>query len=469
MSDLFFDHALLPGGWARDVRMTIDASGWITTIEDETTPRGATHRAGYAIPGVPDVHSHAFQRAMVGLAERGSPNGDSFWGWRQTMYDFLGQLGPDDVHAIAGQLFSELLRQGFTSVVEFHYLRNDAEGRPYDDPVEMARRVLAAARETGIGITILPTVYRASDFGGRAPEPGQRRFVASIEDFVGDVAVLGAELGSGDARVGLALHSLRAVPEEELAVVVAAARSMDPSLPVHIHVAEQLKEVEGCLAWSGARPVEWLLDHADVDEHWSLVHATHVTSSEVMGIAESGASVGLCPMTEANLGDGIFPLEELVAAGGRYAIGTDSHVSRSPAAELRMLEYGQRLVTHTRNVAPGPHDRSTGRALLDAAWAGGAAATGRRVGRLAPGFRADVVLLDADHPDLVGRSEDDVLDSWVFGTDESPVCDVFVGGSLVVEGGVHLRAAPTANRYRAVAERLAGGTPQLQLDFRGGE
>ncbi|MEM7415724.1 MAG: formimidoylglutamate deiminase [Gemmatimonadota bacterium] len=469
MSDLFFDHALLPGGWARDVRLTIDGSGWITTIEDETTPRGATHRPGYAVPGVPNVHSHAFQRALVGLAERGSTHGDSFWGWRQTMYDFLGALGPDDVQAIATQLFSELLTQGFTSVVEFHYLRNDPEGRPYDDPVEMARRVLAAAQETGLGITILPTVYRSSDFGGQAPVEGQRRFVASIEEFVGDVAVLGAELGRGDARVGLALHSLRAVPEAEVNVVVAAARSMDPSLPVHIHVAEQLREVEGCLAWSGARPVEWLLDHAPVDEHWSLVHATHVTTAEVAAIASSGACVALCPMTEANLGDGVFPLEELLAARGRYAVGTDSHVSRSPAAELRMLEYGQRLVSHARNVAPGPHDRSTGRALLEAAWAGGAAATGRRVGRLAPGYRADVVLLDPDHPSLVGRSEDDVLDSWVFGTDESPVRDVFVGGTWVVEAGVHRRSEAAALSYRAVAERLAGETPQLQLDFRGGE
>ena len=468
MSDLFLDHALLPGGWARDVRITVDPAGWIVSVQEETTPRGASHRPGYAVPGVPNVHSHAFQRALAGLAERGSPDGDSFWGWRKRMYDFLEALTPEDVEAIAGQLFVELLRRGFTSTVEFHYLRNAPDGRPYDDPVEMARRILAAASDTGMGLTILPTVYRASDFGGRAPTAAQRRFVASIEDFVGDVAVLGAELSRGDARVGLAAHSLRAVPAEELAVVVSAARSMDPGLPVHIHVAEQIREVEGCLRWSGARPVEWLLGNVDVDEHWSLVHATHVTEAEVRGIADSGAVVALCPATEANLGDGIFPLPDLMEAGGRYAIGTDAHVSRCPAEELRMLEYGQRLTTLTRNVAAGPHDRSTGRSLLAAAWAGGGASCGRRVGRLAPGFRADVVVLDAEHPTLVGRTEDEVLDGWLFGGGDTPVRDVVVGGRLVVEDGHHRREDEVFRGYRAVAERLAGQSPQLGLDLGGG-
>lgn len=467
MSDLFLDHALLPGGWARDVRISVDAAGWIVSIEEETTPRGATHRPGYAVPGLPNVHSHAFQRALAGLAERGSPKGDSFWGWRKRMYGFLGTLTPADVGVIAAQLYVELLRHGFTSIAEFHYLRNAPDGRPYDDPVEMARRIVESASEVGIGLTILPTVYRSSDFGGKSPTEGQRRFIASIEDFVGDVAVLGSDVRRGEARVGLALHSLRAVPPDEMEVVVSAARSMDPALPIHIHVAEQLREVESCLRWSGARPVEWLLDHANVDEHWSLVHATHVTDEEVRGIAEARAIVALCPTTEGNLGDGIFPLGALIEAGGRYAIGTDAHVGRCPAEELRLLEYGQRLTSHTRNVAAGPHDRSTARQLLGAAWAGGRGACGRRIGTLAPGFRADVVILDPEAPTLMGRSDDEVLDSWLFAGGPTPVRDVVVGGRAVVEDGEHLLREPVVRAYRAVVERLAGRSPQLGLELGG--
>lgn len=465
MSDLFLDSALLPGGWARDVRVSIDAAGWITAIDTETTPQGARHVPGIAVPGVPNVHSHVFQRAMAGLAERGSPDGDSFWTWRSRMYAFLETVGPDEAQAIAAQLFVECLRNGFTSVAEFHYLRNDVNGQPYDDPVEMARRILAAGHRTGLGLTILPTVYRASHFGGAPPTDGQRRFVASIEDFVGDVAVLGAEAPRGTARVGLALHSLRAVPAAELDVVVTAARSMDPTLPIHIHVAEQQAEVEASLAFSGARPVEWLLENAPVDEHWCLVHATHVNEGEVAGMAASRAVVGLCPTTEANLGDGIFPLAAHEAAGGRWAIGTDSHVGRNPATELRTLEYGQRLVRQERNVAGGPRHGSTGRALLDLAWQAGADACGRRVGRLALGYRADIVLLDPDHASLAGRTDDEALDSWVFSGDATPVRHVFTGGRWVVRDGHHLLEDEVLSQYRAVARDLARSTPQLGLDL----
>ena len=465
MSDLFFDSAYLPGGWADDVRVSVDPGGWITGVESDAKPRGAAHVPGIAVPGVPNVHSHAFQRAMVGLTERGSPSGDSFWSWRDRMYAFLRTLEPAQVQVIAAQLYVELLRQGFTSVAEFHYLRNDPAGRPYDDPVEMGRRVLAAGERTGIGVTILPTAYVASDFGGAEPEHEQRRFLASVEDLIGDIAVLGAGAPAGQVRVGLALHSLRAVPPAALAVAVQAARGMDPEIPIHIHVAEQLREVEGCLAWAGARPVEWLLDQAPVDEHWCLVHATHLSKEEIAGIAASKAVVGLCPTTEANLGDGIFPLEEYAAARGSWAVGTDSHVGRSPVGELRMLEYGQRLVTGRRNIAAGQRSSSTGRALLDAAWAGGAAALGRRVGRLAPGYRADVVVLDRDHPTLAGRAGDDALDSWVFSGDETPVRDVMTGGSWVVRDGRHGSGAEIALQYRAVAEALGVDTPQLTIDF----
>lgn len=465
MSDLFFDSALLPGGWATDVRMSVDSGGWITHIDTDTTPRGARHVPGIAVPGMPNVHSHAFQRAMAGLTERGSPVGDSFWTWRQRMYGFLRTLEPDDVHAIAAQLFVESLRRGFTSVAEFHYLRNDRDGTPYGDPVEMARAILHAGADTGMGLTMLPTLYRSSDFGGTPHEHEQRRFVTSVEDLVGDIAVLGASAPAGSVRVGLGLHSLRAVPPPALAVAVEAARGMDPTLPIHIHVAEQQREVDACIEWSGQRPVEWLLNHAAVDEHWCLVHATHVEPDEVDAIAASRAVVGLCPTTEANLGDGVFPLAAYTEARGRWAIGTDSHVGRDPAGELRMLEYGQRLTRQARNVAAGPHHRSTGRVLLEGAWTGGAQASGRRIGSLAPGCRADVVVLDASHPTLLGRDEDDALDSWVFSGEDTPVRDVFVGGEQVIRDGRHSRQDGIRERYGRVVSALSDDTTQLAIDF----
>lgn len=465
MSDLFFDSALLPTGWAHDVRIGVDSGGWISSVESETTPRGARHVPGIAVPGVPNVHSHAFQRAMAGLTEHGSPMGDSFWSWRQRMYGFLRTLDPPAVEAIAAQLFVELLRRGFTSVTEFHYLRNDRDGSPYADPVEMARRVLHAAEDTGIGLTILPTLYTASDFGGEPPEHEQRRFVSSVEALIGDIAVLGAGASAGTVRVGLALHSLRAVPPDALSIAVDAARGMDPSLPIHIHVAEQEREVERCLEWSGARPTAWLLDHAPVDRHWCLIHATHVDPDEIARMAGSEAVVGLCPTTEANLGDGIFPLQTYQESRGRWAIGTDSHVGRGPAGELRMLEYGQRLQTRTRNVAAGPHHRSSARTLLEAALSGGAAACGRRIGALSSGARADIVVLDPHHDALVGRSGDDALDSWIFSGDDTPVRDVFTGGHQVVHDGRHPSQDRVRERYAAVIRELSEETPQLAIDF----
>lgn len=463
MADLFFDTALLPTGWNDDVRISVDDGGWITSVEADVRPRGATHIAGIAVPGVPNLHSHAFQRALAGLAERGSPSGDSFWSWRQRMYAFLGGLDPDAVEAITAQLHVELLERGFTAIAEFHYLRNDVTGRPYDDPVEMGRRILAAAETTGMGATILPTVYRTGDFGGVEPAPDQRRFIASVEDLVGDIAVLGAGARPGAVRVGLALHSLRAVPPDALAVAVEAARGMDPDLPIHIHAAEQEREVDACVNWSGARPVEWLLDNAPVDRSWCVVHATHTTDDELRRLADTEATIGLCPTTEANLADGIFELPAYQDARGSWGVGTDSHVGRDPAGELRMLEYGQRLKSRTRNVGAGGQQRSTARSLLDAAWAGGARACGRPLGALAPHLRGDIVVLDPDHPTLVGRGGDEILDSWVFSGEATPVREVFVGGRRVVRDGRHVEAGTVATRYREAARAHGFGQPQLSM------
>ena len=454
MSHLFFDSALLPGGWADDVRIGVDPGGWISSVESGADAHGARHVPGVAVPGVPNVHSHSFQRAMAGLTERGSPGGDTFWSWRRRMYEFLDAIGPQAVEAISAQLFVELLRRGFTSVAEFHYLRNRRDGSAFADPVEMARRVLRAADDTGMGVTILPTLYAASDFGGAPLEAGQRRFSSSVDALIGDIAILGAGAPAGTVRVGLALHSLRAVPPDALASVVESARSMDPSLPIHIHVAEQQREVDGCVAWSGLRPVAWLLEHAPVDRHWCLIHATHMDDVEVEGVASSGAVVGLCPTTEANLGDGIFPFPAFQHHAGRWAIGTDSHVGRGPAGELRMLEYSQRLQSKTRNVAAGLHHRSTGRALLEEALRGGAAASGRRIGVLEPGARADVVVLDPEHDALLGRAGDDLLDSWIFSGDDTPVRHVFTGGRHVIQDGRHPAQERIRERFRSCIREL---------------
>lgn len=456
MADLHLSRALLPDGWSDAVRVTSDASGEIVSVRPGADPAGAERVEGVAVPGVPNLHSHAFQRAMAGLAERGSPSGDTFWSWRDRMYAFLAVLGPDDVEAVAGQLFVEALRHGFTAVAEFHYLRNAPDGGSYDDPVEMARRIHAAARRAGMGLTLLPTVYRSADFGGVPATADQGRFTAPVPAILEDLSLLReAAAGDPDTAVGLALHSLRAVPPDEMGEALEGLQAVAPGAPVHIHLAEQRREVEACRAWSGASPARWLLDHAPVDGRWCLIHATHMEPDEVEAVARSGAVVGLCPTTEANLGDGLVPFTAYRDAGGAWGVGTDSHVSVSPVAELRTLEYGQRLAREERNVAAGSRDASTGRALLEAAWAGGARACGRSLGRIAPGCRADLVVLDPEHPALVGREDDDLLDAWVFSGEDTPVRHVMVGGQWVILDGRHPRQQEILEAYRPVARRLA--------------
>ena len=456
MPDLHFELALLPDGWARDVRVGISPRGDFGEIVPGGDSAGTRRVAGAVVPGVPNVHSHAFQRAMAGLTECGGTAEYGFGSWRERMYAFLAHLSPDDVRIVASQLYAEMLRHGYTAVAEFHYLRNDPRGRPYAVPHEMALRLHEAAADAGIGLTLLPTLYRVADFGAEAPLEEQRRFVATVDEILGDGAAFGrAVAGDGNRRVGLALHSLRAVPPGDLAEAVASLHATDPAAPIHIHLAEQVTEVRACLSWSGASPVEWLLDHAPVDTRWCAVHATHMTGEETRALAASGAVAGLCPTTEANLGDGVFPLASYLDDGGRWGVGSDSHVSVSPAADLRMLEYSQRLTMHGRNIAGGGKAHSTGRALLEGAWTGGAQASGRRLGAIRPGFRADVVVLDTDHPALVGKDEDQLLDAWIFSGEDTPVRDVMVGGAWVVEDGRHRRQEEIAAAYRTVARELA--------------
>ncbi len=452
---LFAESALLPEGWRRDVRFEIAADGSLAEVEASADAGGATRLAGPVLPGMPNLHSHAFQRAMAGLAERPGPRDDSFWTWREVMYGFLGRLDPAQIEAIAAQLYVEMLEAGYTAVGEFHYLHHDPQGRPYDDLAETSRRVLAAAGRTGIGITQLPVLYRHGDFGGAAAGPAQRRFLNNPERLLRLVESLASDRRDDpQVRIGVAPHSLRAVTEADLIALLEGLAGIDGTAPVHLHIAEQQKEVQDCIAWSGQRPVEWLLSRFEVDPRWCLVHATHVTEEETRRLAETRAVAGLCPTTEANLGDGIFPARAFLEAGGRLGIGSDSHISVSPVEELRWLEYAQRLTARARNLLTREGE-SLGGFLYRWALAGGAQALGRPIGRLAPGCRADLLVLDPEVPALLGRQEDGLLDALVFAGNVNPVRDVMVGGRWRVEQGRHRDRDAVFESYRKTLKSLA--------------
>lgn len=438
------EQALLPEGWADNVVVTV-RGGRFEAVEPEAGPDAddAEPVRGIAVPGMANLHSHAFQRGMAGLAERRSAHHDSFWTWRETMYGFLGRLTPEDVEAIAAQAYVEMLEAGFTAVGEFHYLHHDPDGAPYGNPAEMGARIAQAAAATGIGLTLLPVYYAQGGFGGALPGAGQRRFICDLDLFARLMEGSAAALNDvSDGRLGVAPHSLRAVTPESLGALL----GLYPEGPVHIHAAEQIREVEDCLAWSGERPVEWLLEHGPLDARWTVIHATHMSEEEIVRLAACGAVAGLCPVTEASLGDGIFEGVDYLEAGGRIGIGTDSNIRISLAEELSTLEYGQRLRDRARcrlALRPG----STGRQIFDAAATGGAQALARDIGAIAPGRRADLVVLDPDHPAVVAASGDAVLDAWIFAGDNGCVKDVWVGGKHVVREGRHVEAASIAARY----------------------
>jgi len=438
---------LLPDGWAREVRLRIDA-GKFTAIERMVPALPGDVRAAVMLPGMGNVHSHGFQRGMAGLTEYRGPEADNFWSWRELMYRFVGSMTPDDLEAITALAYVEMLEAGFTRVGEFHYVHHDTAGKSYAQPAEMAARVAAAAETTGIALTLLPVFYAHANFGGEAPTAGQRRFVTTPDEYARLLDVsrrFAAALP--DARVGVAPHSLRAVTPDELQQVVALAAGG----PVHIHAAEQTREVEECRAWSGATPVLWLLEHADVNARWCLVHATHMTPDEITRLARSGAVAGFCPVTEANLGDGIAPAAGFAAAGGTMGIGTDSNVRISVSEELRQLEYGQRLRDRARNVLAAQSAHSTGRTLFAGAQRGGDRALGvESSGGIVEGAAADCVSLDVAA--LVQAGDDGVLDSFVFAG--VPVQHVWRAGRQVVIDGVHRARASVQARYRAALARL---------------
>jgi formiminoglutamate deiminase len=430
---LWFSSALLPEGWAERVRLRLVA-GRIAAVEAGTDPAHDDERHGPLIPGLPNLHSHAFQRAMAGLTEVRGPGADSFWTWREAMYRFVDRMGPQDVEAVAALAFMEMLEAGFTRVGEFHYLHHAPDGSAYADRGELSHRIAAAAARTGIALTLLPVFYAHSGFGGLPPGQGQRRFINDLDGFA---ALMGsarrAVADLDDAVVGLAPHSLRAATAEEIAALVPLAEGE----PVHIHVAEQVKEVEDCLAFCGRRPVERLFDIAPVNEGWCLIHATHMSGAETARFALSGAVAGLCPITEANLGDGLFPAPDFLAQGGRFGVGTDSNVLVDAAEELRTLEYGQRLFHRARNVLAAGAGGSTGRALFEGALQGGAQALGAPASGIAIGAPADFVTLDAAHPALLARRGDALLDGLVFAVRGGAVDGVWRAGRKCVTNGIH--------------------------------
>jgi formimidoylglutamate deiminase len=421
--------AWINGRWAHDVLLVAGADGsWTEVLPDAPQARraGAAVLRGPVLPGLVNAHSHAFQRAIAGLTERaGSGEQDDFWSWRERMYAAALRITPEQMEAIAAHLYAELLACGYTQVCEFHYLHNAPDGQAYAEPAEMALALVRAARQVGMGLTLLPTLYMRSGFGAPGLRETQRRFASTPESVLRIAGKVQAQ-ADGVVRSGLALHSLRAVDEGALREVAAA---LSPGMPLHIHIAEQQQEVADCLQRHGARPVEWLLAHASVDARWNLVHATQASRDELLAARAQGAAIVICPSTEANLGDGVFDLPTWMGASGRWSIGSDSHVTRSWCEELRLLEYSQRLTLRQRNVAANAAlAGSTAAALFDGALEGGSAAAGLPLAGIAVGQRADFMVIDESSPSLLGVPRDHLLDAMVFSSPEARIESVYVAG-----------------------------------------
>lgn len=449
MTTIHAKSALLPNGWAQDVTVSIGDDGRIDAVTNADT--GATS-VDILLPALSNVHSHAFQRAMAGLSERRGPNGrDSFWTWRQLMYRFLDRLTPEDIQAITALVQMEMLEAGYAAVGEFHYLHHQPGGQPYDDLGELSNRICAATQQTGIGLTLLPVLYQQGGVEGRDLGPGQIRFGNNPDRYFELLECAGATIASlpVDSVLGAAPHSLRAVTPTALKMVVDNTKG-----PLHMHLAEQIDEVSEIKAAYGDRPVQWLLDRQPPDARWCLIHCTQMLSEETTALAATGAVAGLCPITEASLGDGIFDGERWLSGSGNIAIGSDSNIRISLAEELRQLEYSQRLRDKGRAVLARPGG-STARRLYDAALSGGAQAMGRKSGAIATGYCADLVALDGDATDLIGRQDDTILDTWVFATGDSLVCDVWSAGRHMVRNGQHTARPEIVQAYRACLSRLA--------------
>lgn len=446
-------HALLADGWHENVRLDLSAQGLISRASAGERRRADVTLDGVVIPGMPNLHSHGFQRLMAGLTGELGPGGDSFWGWRRTMYRFANRLTPEQLSDCMGWVYAEMLCAGYTSCAEFHYLHHQSNGTPYARRAEMSLRVLEAADQAGIAVTLLPVLYQASGFGSNGVETHQRRFANSLDDYFELLADCGNAVGASPRhQLGVAPHSLRAVPPGSLSELLGQLPATDT--PIHIHVAEQPAEVEACLQELGARPVEWLLANAAVGPRWCLVHATHMDKAEREQAAQTGAVAGVCPTTEADLGDGVFETQAWLEAGGDFGIGSDSNLRISVAEELRLLEFNARLRSGLRQLLRSP-ELPCGRFLYQGAASGGARALAQPVGQLASGRRADLVELDPGHPLLAGRNGDQWLEAYVFGGGRDMIRSVFVAGQQQVAEGRHRDRDRLRDRFRKVSESLA--------------
>ena len=447
--------ALTPSGWENNCVIELDQTGRIAAITNNNA--GATDLSlnGIVIAGLPNLHSHAHQKAIAGLTEHRIAGQDDFWGWRDLMYRANAQLDPDQLQAVARYLYTGMLQSGYTSVAEFHYLHHQPGGDPYRDCSELSARLLEAASEVGIAITLLPVLYCRGGFNNDPVQDTQRRFANSPESYLKLLQACDSLcVGNPDRSVGFAAHSLRAVAPDVLSATLEDAGSLIKNAPVHIHVAEQTREVAECLALNGVRPVAWLYDQCDVTDQWCLIHATHVDSGELDCIVKSGATVGLCPTTEANLGDGIFPAAQFLTDGGRLGVGSDSQICTSPAEELRLLEYVQRLSLQRRTVMIPDDAGSNGRALITTAISGGARALGEKSSGLVSGARGDLIEIDHEHSEFASRTPDQILDSWIFSGPNNAVRNVIVGGRHVVRDGVHPLRESASGPFRQVIAML---------------
>jgi formimidoylglutamate deiminase len=441
--------------WLTDVYIHLDSDGTITSISQTSEQNAIEKLSGAVVPGMINLHSHAFQRSIAGLSEyKGNPQ-DSFWSWRDIMYRFVEQLSADDFHTIASQLYVEMLKAGYTSCVEFHYTHHQADGSHYDNVAELSLQVMGAAQKVGIRQTHCPVFYAWSGFGQQPPNQGQRRFINSIQSYHSILNAVADKASSSDIlSFGIAPHSLRAADKEQISQIIDHLDQHNAQAPIHIHISEQVKEVEDCLKYYGKRPVEWLYSQFDVNQRWCLVHATHLTSEETQQIAKSGAVAGLCITTEANLGDGIFPIQSYLEHGGTWGIGSDSHISISPVEELRWLEYQNRLLTRQRAVLASEQSKHIGTTLYAQALQGGAQALGQAVGAIEVGRKADWLVLDTQSALLIGMADEFILDAWLFSGNQNVVKDVYVNGECVVENYQHSQQAEIVSQYKAVIKRL---------------
>jgi len=466
MVKLYAESILIGSDWQQDKTLSINAEGIITHIVSGCD-RQAARLQGPVVAGMSNCHSHAFQRAFAGLSEYRSSDktNDSFWTWRDIMYRFVAQLSPTDVLQITRFAYLEMLKAGYTQVAEFHYLHHQANGQSYDDPIEMSRQIIEAAQQAGIGLTLLPVLYTYAGFGKQKPSLQQARFIHQTDAYLQLLSIVQKDYAAQNQFVlGNAFHSLRAVSQEQLSTLVPILKKQLDHAPMHIHIAEQQQEVDDCVAFYGLRPVDFLLQNYSLDHHWCLIHATHLSDKEITGIAQSGAVVGICPTTEANLGDGVFPALEYMQRQGQWAIGSDSHIAINVSDELRSLEYSQRLTRRKRAVLVDEQNNqlSVGQNLYLSASHGGAQACGSQLnktqsnlsGSIQVGQSADLLVLDSKHPSLFAKRDHFILDSAIFNASQLPIKDVYVNGRRVIEDGQHPHQAKIIEDYQQLLQRL---------------